>query len=106
MSWPLAFIHRFLQQGLRRAPIMRFRTDGRGWDATQAVLPAVREDQRDGLCETLPGFVWGVALPLGQRRLEAVRCKPWLNEALRAVYVPYLNRRPSSRSFPPASSPP
>src|SRR5437899_10781245 len=25
MSWPLAFIHRFLQQGLRRAPVMRFR---------------------------------------------------------------------------------
>lgn len=34
--------------------------------------PAVREDQRDGLCETLPCFVGGVALLIGPRNLQAI----------------------------------
>ena len=36
------------------------------------VLAAVREDQRDGLRETLPGFVRGTALAIGPRNLQAI----------------------------------
>ena len=47
-------------------------TDGLWWDATQAVLPAIREDTGNSLHETLTGFSRGATLPVGPGNLKAI----------------------------------